>query len=207
MYRTRVLGALATACLMTVAGSAKFQLAISRSHSLVQIQQNPQRKPAPAQRSGNHNNRRPNGKMGDWLRSHQSLPPDQQEKLLESDPNFKKLPPDRQARFKERLRRFNSLPPEQRERVLARMQFMASLTQEQRKEIRDANQKLEALPPERRVMVHAALRHLREMDPQQRQQALQSERFRSTFSQPEQEIVKQLVSISPQRPSAAQQPK
>jgi hypothetical protein len=207
VFRSRALGALAVACLMTLAGSARFTREVARSHFFSQVQQNPQRNQGPAQRGGNHNNRRPNGRMGDWLRNHQNLPPDQQEKLLENDPNFKKLPPDRQAQLKERLRKFNNLSPEQRERALSRMQFMASLTPEQRKEIRDANQKLEALPPERRVMVHAALRHLREMDPQERQQALQSDRFRSTFSPEEQGIVKQLVSITPAKPSGGQPPK
>src|SRR5947209_5936322 len=63
-----------------------------------------------------------NPKMGDWLQGHKDLPPDQQQKLLENDPNFQKLPPARQAELRERLRKFNSLSPEQRDRALQRMQ-------------------------------------------------------------------------------------
>jgi hypothetical protein len=192
---SRVLGAVVTACLLAVAAPARFNTAVARTHFLAQNQP-AQRNSGPSQKGGNRRNQRPRARMGDWLRNHQNLPPEQQEKLLENDPNFKKLPPDRQAALKERLRKFNSLPPEQRERALARMQFMASLTPEQRKEIREANQKLEALPPERRVKVHAFLRNLRTMDPKQRQQLLQSEGFRSTFSEQEQELVKQLASIA-----------
>jgi hypothetical protein len=51
-------------------------------------------------------------------------------------------------------------------------------------------------------MVHAAVRHLRKMDPQQRQQTLESDRFRSTFSPQEQNILKQLASLPGQAASA-----
>ena len=191
-----MLGAVVTACLLAVTAPARFNTAVLHTHFLAQNRAG-QRNNGPAPKNGNRHNQHPRGRMGDWLRTHQNLPPEQQEKLLENDPNFKKLPPDRQAALKERLRKFNSLTPEQKERALARMRFMASLTSAQRKEIRQANQKLETLPPERRVMVHTVLRRLRKMDPKERQQLLQSERFRGTFSAEEQQIVKQLASITP----------
>lgn len=152
----------------------------------------------------------PGPKMGDWLREHQHLTPDQQEKLLENDPNFKKLPPERQAELKERLRKFNSLTPEQRERALNRMEFMASLTQEQRQQIRQAQQTLQGLPQDRQIMVHKALRHLRQMDPPQRQQVMNEERFKSMFSEQERGIIGQLAAINPPegegRPNPQQAP-
>lgn len=144
-----------------------------------------------------------NRNLGDWLREHKDLPLEQQEKLLESDPHFRQLAPDRQAALKDRLRKFNSLPPQQRERALQRMQIMAKLTPDQRKQIREANQQLETLPPQRRVMVHASLRKLRQMPPAQREQELQSPEFRNTFSDQEQNIIRQLASI--EVPSEAEQ--
>lgn len=152
------------------------------------------------QKNPNHGNKgaqKPSRKMGDWLNEHKNLPPDQQEKLLENDPNFKRLPPQRQAELKERLRKFNNMTPEQRDRALNRMQFMASLTQGQRQQIRQANQTLQTLPPDRQIMVHKALRHLSQMDPQERQQVLESERFKSTFSEQERGIVTKLSAINP----------
>ena len=134
--------------------------------------------------------------MGVWLRAHQNLPLDQQEKLLENDPSFKRLPAQRQAELKDRLRKFNSLTPAQRELALNRMQWMAHLPQQQRQDIRDANQKLQTLPQDRRVMVHKALRHLRQMNPQERQQEMESDRFKSTFSEQEQGILSKLVAIN-----------
>jgi hypothetical protein len=147
--------------------------------------------------NGNKTAQQQSPKMGDWLQNHKALSPEQQEKLLQNDPHFKRLPPERQAELRERLRKFNSLTPEQRERALNRMQWMASLSPEQRQQIRQSNERLQTLPQDRQVMVHKALRHLRQMDPQEREQVLNSDRFKSTFSEQEQGILKQLSSINP----------
>jgi hypothetical protein len=147
--------------------------------------------------NANRGAQRPGARMGEWLQNHKNLSPDQQEKLLENDPNFKQLPPERQAALKERLRKFNNMAPEQRERALNRMQWMAGLSPEQRQQIRQSNETLQTLPQDRQVMVHKALRHLRQMDPQGREQVLNSERFKNTFSDQEQGILKQLSAINP----------
>jgi hypothetical protein len=152
-------------------------------------QQNP---PKPAKNSNNAPR-----KMGDWFNAHKNLPPDQQEKLLENDPNFKKLPPERQAALKERLRKFNNLSPEQQERVRQRMDWLASLKPEQRQQLREANHELQGLPQNRQVMVHTALRHLRQMGPQERAQVMNSDRFKSTFSDQERGILTKLSAINP----------
>lgn len=135
--------------------------------------------------------------MGDWLQAHKDLPPDQQLKLLENEPGFKKLPAERQAALRERLQKFNSLPPDKRNQALQRMEFLATLTAQQRQQLRDANQQLKGLPPDRQVAVHTALRHLRQMPPADRQQVIQSDRFRSTFSDQEQKLISQLAEMSP----------
>ena len=135
--------------------------------------------------------------MGEWLRQHQNLTSEQQEKLLENDPGFKKLPPNRQAELKEHLRKFNSLTPEQRERALKRMEFMAKLTPQQREQIREAQKTLQGMPQDRQVMVHTALRHLSQMDPQQRQQTMNEDRFKAMFSEQERGVIGQLAAITP----------
>jgi hypothetical protein len=137
------------------------------------------------------------GKMGDWLTEHKNLSPEEQEKLLEKDPNFKNLSPQRQAELRERLRKFNSLSPQQRERALNRMQFMANLSKDQRQQIRDANQVLQGLPEDRRIMVHKALRHLSQMTPAERARAMSEDRFRNMFSEQERSILTKLSAINP----------
>jgi hypothetical protein len=141
--------------------------------------------------------RQPGPRLGDWLREHQNLAPDQQEKLLQSDPGFKRLPAERQAKMLENLRKFNSLPPQQQQRILNRMDFMESLTPQQREQIRQSQQTLQGLPQDRQIMIHKALRHLRQMDPQQRQEVLNSDRFKSMFSDQERGILGQLAAINP----------
>lgn len=136
--------------------------------------------------------------MGAWLKAHQNLSPEQQEKLLDSDPNFKRLSSQRQAELKDWLRKFNSHTPEERERALRRMQYLASLTPQQRQDIREANQKLQGMPADRQLMVHKALRHLRQMNAQERQQEFESDRFKTTFSDEEQGILTKLAGIGPE---------
>jgi hypothetical protein len=156
--------------------------------------------------TGKHTGPKANGpKMGSWLQAHKNLPPDQQLKLLENDPGFKKLSPERQAALRERLQKFNSLPPEKKDQALERMEFLSKLSPQQRQQLRDANRQLQGLPQERQVMVHKALRHLRQMPPDERKQVLESERFHSTFSDQEQKLIGELAEINPQAASAQNQ--
>jgi hypothetical protein len=143
--------------------------------------------------------------MGEWLEAHKNFPPDQQLKLLESEPAFKKLTPDRQNALRERLKKFNSMPPEKRQQALKRMEFLAKLTPQQREQLRDASKQLQGLPQERQVAVHKALRHLRKMPPPEREQILQSDLFRSTFSDQEQKLISQLAAM-PGETGSAQNP-
>lgn len=154
----------------------------------------------PAQKNPNNANRpgqKGRGKMGDWFRAHKDLPLDQQLKLLESEPGFKKLPPQRQAALRERLKKFNSLPPEKREWMAQNLEFLDKLTPQQQQQLHDASQQLKGLPPERQVAVHKAVRHLRQMPPEERKQILESDRFHSTFSDQEQKLISQLATMNP----------
>lgn len=172
-----------------------------RTAPVVLLQATPQKSPN-AGRAGQKGGK----KMGDWLQAHKDLPLDQQLKLLENEPGFKKLPADRQAALRERLKKFNSLPPDKRDQAVQRMEFLAKLTPVQRQQLRDANQQLKGLPPERQVAVHTALRHLRQMPPADRQQVIQSDRFRSTFSDQEQKLISQLAELNPQQGASGQNP-
>jgi len=119
---------------------------------------------------------------------------------------LQKLPPEKQNALRERLQKFNSLTPEKRTQALQRMEFLSKLTPQQRQQLRDANQQLLGLPPDRQVAVHKALRHLRQMPPAERQQVIQSDRFRSTFSDQEQKLISQLAEMNPQEGGSAQNP-
>lgn len=156
----------------------------------------------PQKNAGNRTQHR----MGAWLEAHKDLPLDQQLKLLESEPGFKKLPPERQNALRGWLKTFNSLPPKKRDQALQRMAFLARLSQQQRQKLHDANQQLQGLPQDRKVAIHTAVRHLRQMTPAERQQVLQSDRFKSTFSDQEQKLIGELADIDVSGAGAAQNP-
>jgi hypothetical protein len=200
----KVVSAVLLSGLMTLNVPSRVTTSTHRPAPVLLVQATPQKSPNTA----NHPAQRNGHKMGDWLQAHKDLPLDQQLKLLESEPGFKKLPADRQAAFRERLKNFNSLPPEKRAQALQRMEFLSKLTPQQRQQLRDANQQLKGLPPERQVAVHTALRHLRQMPPAERQQVIQSDHFRSTFSDQEQKLISQLAEMSPAAgPAQSPQPK
>ncbi|HSK43579.1 MAG TPA: DUF3106 domain-containing protein [Candidatus Binatia bacterium] len=178
---------------MTLNVPSRVTTSAHRPAPVLLLQAAPQKSP-----NANHPNQKGGRKMGDWLQAHKDLPPEQQLKILESEPAFKKLPTEKQNALRERLKKFNSLTPEKRTQALQRMEFLSKLTPQQRQQLRDANQQLQGLPPERQVAVHTALRHLRQMPPAERQQVIQSDRFRSTFSDQEQKLISQLAEMSPQ---------
>ena len=199
---TKVVSVFVLSGLMTLNVPSRVNTSGPRTGPLVLVQATPQKNPKGA--GVNHPGQKNGRKMGDWLEAHKDLPLDQQLRLLENDPGFKKLPADRQQALRDRLKKFNSLTPAQRDQALKRMEFLAKLTPQQRQELRDANQQLKVLPPERQVAVHTALRHLRQMPPEERQQVIQSDRFRSTFSDQEQKLISQLAELNPQEGGSAQ---
>src|SRR5579863_9708153 len=66
-------------------------------------------------------------KAGEWLRKYKDVPPAEQEKALEADPNFKQLPKERQEQLRQRLQQFDNLPPAGKARIINRMQAFEQL--------------------------------------------------------------------------------
>jgi hypothetical protein len=134
--------------------------------------------------------RRPGPHMGDWLRQHSNLSPEEQQRALEEDPNFRRLPAERQERLRRRLQKFNSLAPEQKQAILRRMETWEHLTPEQQERARDLFHGFRQLPPERRHALSEAFHELRDLSPEERQKALDTDRFRNNFSQQERSLLR-----------------
>ena len=153
--------------------------------------------PTPVGQNRQNNNAHPRQENhphpGKWLREHSSLPPQEQEKALEKDPDYQNLPPQRQEQLKERLRRFNSMPPEQRQKVINRMQAIEQLPPEKRQLLQQSMSQLAFLPQDRRQMVRKAYRNLRQMPPEERDRVMNSDQFKSTLSDNERSIVNGLL--------------
>src|SRR6185312_6259026 len=156
-----------------------------------------------AQARGNHMHQ--GHHAGEWLRKYKDVPPQQQEKALENDPEFRHLSPERQQKLRERLQRFNNLPPQQQQRVLSRMETWEHLTPEQKQRARQIAGQLRDLPPQRRASLRNAINELREVPPSQREQMIDSDRFRSEFT-PEERNILHSVDELPLAPAEAGAP-
>jgi hypothetical protein len=132
----------------------------------------------------------PQHHAGDWLRKYKNVPPDQQQRALENDPQFRRLSPERQQLLRQRLQRFNSLPPERQQQTLNRMETWEHLTPEQKERGRQLAMQWRNLPPGRRLMMRSAIRELRGLPTEQREQLIESERYRNQFTPQERSLLK-----------------
>jgi len=143
-----------------------------------QVQRAPAARPQPA------------GHAGDWLRRYKDLPPAEQERALQSDPGFRRLTPERQQLLRQRLQHFSNLPPQQQLRMLNRMETWEHLTPEQKQQARQIFSQMRQLPPDRQRQVTTAVRDLRAMPPDQRERIINSDRFKSMFSDQERDMMR-----------------
>lgn len=146
----------------------------------------------------------PGPHMGDWLRRNENLPPDQQLRKLEQNPDFQRLPKDRQDRLRQRLQSFSTLPPEQKERILQRMETFEHLPADQQERLHDMFHQFRALPPDRRQELNRAFQQLQGMTPEERQRTLDSPEYRNNFSDQERGLLHGMSTIgitpNPNRP-------
>ena len=135
---------------------------------------------------------------GDWLRKNGDLPQSQQEQKLRQDPRFRNLSPDQQQRLLNRLHNFDNLSPDRKAQLLDRMETFEHLTPQQQQQARGLFQQLKALPQDRQSRVSEAYRQLRDLPPDQRNQLLNSDEYRSQFSDSEINLLRGMTALTPQ---------
>jgi hypothetical protein len=140
---------------------------------------------------------------GAWLRRYQNLPPAEQERALNSDPQFRELPNDDQEKLRERLRQFNSFPPEKRQRILKRMEVFDHLSPEQQQHARDLFGRLRNVPEERRRVIKRTARNLRQFDAAERERLLNSDAYRNNFTDEERSLIRELAALDLDSAAAA----
>jgi len=79
--------------------------------------------------------------------------------------------------------------------VLNRMETWEHLRPEQKQEARQIFGEMRQLPPDRRHMMVTAIQDLRGMPAQQRENIIDSERFRSMFSDREREMMRGVMRL------------
>lgn len=138
--------------------------------------------------------------LGQWMDRHSNLPLAEQQRALENEPGFRDLPPQTQQAVRNRLTQLNNMTPEQRRRMIEHTEAMEHLTPQQREQVRAATEQYQGLPDGRRRLVARAFRDLREMPPPQRQALMNSDRFRSQFSDQERNTLSSLLAVEPYIP-------
>ena len=123
-------------------------------------------------------------------------PPEEQERILQAIPRFRRLPPRVQRHFREKLRRFSAMTPEQRQRFRGRYETFHRLPPEARDRIRrDVFPAWRHLPRERRRALMKEFRLLRRMPPAERERRFGEETFGKRFSPKEQRLLRHLATL------------
>jgi hypothetical protein len=138
--------------------------------------------------------------LGTWLQRHGNLPPEQQERALQSEPGFNRLPPETQQKLLNRLRQINRMPPNQRQRTVDHIEALERLSPQMRQQVRASFQDFHSLPEDRQRMVRKAFRDLREYPPEQRQALMNSGQFQAQFTQEERSILGNILAVEPYHP-------
>jgi DNA-directed RNA polymerase subunit F len=152
--------------------------------------------PAPPQPEREH--------LGEWLRQHQNMSFQEQERALRTEPGFNRLPPAKQQKLLERLQQLDAMPPARRERMLARLETWERLSPEQRQQVRVGILEVHQMPFDRQVMIHRAVRDLSEFPQWQRGDILNSPEFRHHYSDYERQVLATLMMAQPYEPLRTQ---
>ena len=75
------------------------------------------------------------------------------------------------------------------------MKVFEHMTPEQQQRTREMFSQFRAMDPDRRRVLVRTLRHLREISPEERQRALDSDRFKTNFTDQERELLRGMSEI------------
>jgi hypothetical protein len=142
----------------------------------------------------------PQGHLEDWLNQHRNVAPQDQERMLRSDPSFRRLPQGDQQRLTQQLRRMDQMPERQRDRRLARNEMLERLSPDQRQGIARSGRQWSSLAPDRQIMMRRAFNDLRGVPLDQRQTVLNSARYQGAFSPEERGILSDFLRVEPYEP-------
>ena len=141
--------------------------------------------------------------LGEWLRQHQDMTFQEQERALRTEPGFNRLPAAKQQRLLERLQQLDAMPPARRERMLARLETWERLSPEQRQQVRVGILEVHQMPFDRQIMIHRAVRDLSEFPQWQRGDIMNSPEFRRHYSDYERQVLATLMMAQPYEPLRA----
>lgn len=123
----------------------------------------------------------------------ETMPPAEQQKALN------RLPPEQRQKLQERLERFNQLPPERQQALKNLYNRLHQLPPDRQNAVRQSINKLSQQPAERQQAIRQDLRSMASMSPQERKAHMATPEFRGKFNKKEQEIVRDMTEVLPER--------
>src|SRR5262249_12506898 len=139
---------------------------------------------------------------GEGLARLREMSPADQQKALNSAPEFQNLSPEQKEKVLQNLRDFNNLNPAQKQQLIERVRVWEQLTPEQKDRARTLQQRLRAVPEDRQKMMRIALRRLRQMDAEERDRVMNSDQFKSMFNDNERDIMRGVADLPIGKPQA-----
>ncbi len=126
--------------------------------------------------------------------------PEEQDRILNGNPRFRDMPANEQQKFREKLKRFSAMLPDERQRFRERFVIFHNLPPESRDKIREEVMPAwNRLPADRRRVLLDEFRTLRRLAADERQQRFAQDSFTREFSSGEQQLLRQLTSLSPEQ--------
>jgi hypothetical protein len=133
---------------------------------------------------------------GEWLKEHRNQPVQEQKNELQKDPRFQKLSPDQQQRMMQRLDHFNSLPPARKDHVISTMERFDQMPPEQQSRVKALFSQFRMLPVDRKLALRQGFARLRRLKPQERQPAIDSQEFKSQYSDSERDLLRGMTELN-----------
>jgi Protein of unknown function (DUF3106) len=131
-----------------------------------------------------------------WVEHLQEMSPEEQEKFMRNNAEFRHLPAERQAQIRNRLQHWNNLTPDQRAEIRTREYNFEHMSPQQREEIRNnLLPRWRDLPMDRRLTVREHLRSLQGLSAADRDARLNDPEFMRGLSPNEQGILRDLNGI------------
>jgi len=121
------------------------------------------------------------------------MPPDQQQKALA------KLPADRRKKVEQQLAHLRSLPPEQRAMLRQTYGRLSELPPERRQAVRKSFEKFGNQPADRQQAIREELKQLGNLPADERAGRIKSQDFRKSFNHGEQQIIRDMADLLPDR--------
>ena len=123
----------------------------------------------------------------------ETLSPEEQQKALN------RLSPSEREKLQERLKRFNALPPEQQQALKTLYNRLHQLPSDRQDAVRGAINKFSEQQPARQEAIRQELRDMAVLTAAERRARLASPEFRAQFNKKEQEILRDMSPLLPDR--------